>query len=107
MLISRDDGLSTIRHSCVVFVSSDGAKKVSWPWLSLIQQLGSLAMAFTAKFVSLAHHIIFLRFNPFDIRVDREGWWFEDSMSYLHVCLSADGAKNFLLALVISALRLG
>ena len=25
----------------------------------------------------MAHHFILLRLNPFDLRVDREGWWFE------------------------------
>ena len=29
----------------------------------------------------LAHHFILLRLNPFDLRVDREGWWFEHSVS--------------------------
>ena len=42
----------------------------------------------------MAHHFILLRFNPFGLRVDREGWWFERSMSWLRVCLSAEGAKN-------------
>ena len=42
----------------------------------------------------MAHHFILLWLNPLDLRVDREGWWFEHSMSYLRVCLSAEGAKN-------------
>ena len=29
----------------------------------------------------MAHHFILLRLNPFGLRVDREGWWFEHSMS--------------------------
>ena len=37
----------------------------------------------------MAHHFIMLRLNPFGLRVDREGWWFEHSVSYLRVCLSA------------------
>ena len=28
------------------------------------------------------------------IYMDREGWWFEHSVSWLQVCLSAEGAKN-------------
>ena len=48
----------------------------------------------TGKFVYMAHHFILLRLNPFGLRVDREGWWFEHSMSQLRVCLSAEGAKN-------------
>ena len=42
----------------------------------------------------MAHHFILLRLNLFGLRVDREGWWFEHSMSSLRVCLSAEGAKN-------------
>ena len=33
------------------------------------------------KFVYMAHHFILLRLNPFDLRVDWEGWWFEHSVS--------------------------
>ena len=40
------------------------------------------------------HRYILLRLNPFGLSVDREGWWFEHSMSQLRVCLSAEGAKN-------------
>ena len=32
-------------------------------------------------FVYMAHHFILLRLNPFGLRVDREGWWFEHSMT--------------------------
>ena len=46
----------------------------SWPWLSPLQGWGSLTMAFTGKFIYMAHHFIFLRLNPFDLRIDREGW---------------------------------
>ena len=42
----------------------------------------------------MAHHFILLRLNPLGLRVDREGWWFEHSVSYLRVCLSAEGAKS-------------
>ena len=33
------------------------------------------------KFIYMTHHFILLRFNPFGLRVDREGWCFEHSMS--------------------------
>ena len=36
-------------------------------------------MTLTAKFVSVAHHFILLQLNPFGLRVDREGSWFEHS----------------------------
>ena len=41
--------------------------------------------AFTAKFVYVyvAHYFILLRLNPFDLSVDRQGWWFEHSVSQL------------------------
>ena len=47
------------------------------------------------KFVYIAPHFILLQLNPFHLSVDREGWWFEDSLSQLWVCLSADSARNF------------
>ena len=53
----------------------------SWPWLSLLCGWDSLNMTFTSKFVYMAHHFILLRLNPFDLRVDKEGWWFEHSVS--------------------------
>ena len=45
-------------------------------------------------YIYMAHHFILLRLNPFGLRIDRERWWFEHSMSNLQVCLSAEGAKN-------------
>ena len=42
----------------------------------------------------MVHHFIFLRLNPFDLKVDRQGWWFKQAVSELWVCLSADSAKN-------------
>ena len=42
----------------------------------------------------IAHHFILLRVNPFYLSVDKEGWWFEHSVSQLEVCLSIEGAKT-------------
>ena len=28
-------------------------------------------------YLYMAHHFILLRLNPVDLRIDREGWWFE------------------------------
>ena len=42
---------------------------------------GSLTMTSTGKSVYMAHHFILLRLNPFGLGVDREGWWFEHSVS--------------------------
>ena len=30
----------------------------------------------------MAHHFVLLLLNLFDLRVDREGWWFEHSVSF-------------------------
>ena len=46
-----------------------------------IQGWGCLTMAFTGKFVYIAHHFILLRFNSFELSADREEWWFDDSVS--------------------------
>ena len=64
-----------------VCLSAEGAKNVSWPWLSPLRGWGSLTMTSTGKSVYMAHHFILLRLNPFGLRVDREGWWLEQSMS--------------------------
>ena len=77
-----------------VCLSAEGAKNVFWPWLSSYRGWGSLTMTCTGKFVDMAHHLILLRNNPFGLRVDSEGWWFEHCMSELRVCLSAEGAEN-------------
>ena len=46
-----------------------------------LREWGSLTMSFTGKFVYMAHHFILLRLNPFGLRADRDGGWFEHSMS--------------------------
>ena len=37
---------------------------------------------------------MFVRLNSFGLSVDNEGWWFEHSVSWSGVCLSAEGAEN-------------
>ena len=51
--------------------------------------------------VYMAHHFILLRFNPFDLRVDMEGWWFEHSyvivsglLVVLHKCTVRPSTKH-------------
>ena len=68
-----------------VFLSAEGAKNVSFPWLSLLLGWGSVTMKFAGKFVYMGHHFILLRLNPFGLEFDREAWWFERSMSKLRV----------------------
>ena len=77
-----------------VWLSGEGAKKVSWNWLSPLQGWVSLTMTSTGKFVHMAHHFILLRLNCVGVWVDSGGWLFEQSMLYLLVCLSAEDAKN-------------
>ena len=57
-------------------------------WQSPLRGWGSLTMAFIGKFVYMTHHFILLRLNPFGLRVDREGWWFEHScVTGFAICL--------------------
>ena len=58
-----------------------GAKSIFWPWLSPLQGWGSLTTTFTGQFVYMAHHFLLLRINPFDLKVDEKGCWFEHSVS--------------------------
>ena len=51
-------------------------------------------MAFTDKFIYMAHQFIRLRLNPFDLSIDRADGGLSTLVSYLWVSLSADGAKN-------------
>ena len=62
-------------------MSAEGAKNVSWLWLSPLQGWGSLTMACAGKFQYMAHHLILLWLNPFDFSIDKEGWWYE------HTCV--------------------
>ena len=91
-LIERIGGLSTLCHSCR-FACQHRVTK-TFPGPSYLQGWGSLTMTFAGKFVYISHHFILLWLNPFDIRVDTKGWWFENSMSKLRVCLSAGGVEN-------------
>ena len=77
-----------------VFLSGQGGKNVFWHWLSPLIRGGSQTMTFTGKFVYMAHHFILLRLNPLDLKVEREGWWFDHSISWLWVSLSEEGTKN-------------
>ena len=91
-LIERIGGLSTLCHSCRFACQHRVIK--TFPGPSYLQGWGSLTMTFAGKFVYISHHFILLWLNPFDIRVDTKGWWFENSMSKLRVCLSAGGVEN-------------
>ena len=77
-----------------ICLSAERAKNVFWHWLYPFGGLRGLTMTFTGKFVYMTRHFILRRLNPFGLRVDREGWWFEDCILWLWVFLSAEGAKN-------------
>ena len=57
-LIGRDGGLRTLCHSCGwrICLSPEGAKNVSWSWLSPLRVWGSLTMTFTGKFIYIYIH---------------------------------------------------
>ena len=68
------------------------ALSASWTHGLIAQQLESLSgiqwlgvqvpvRSTFYSYIFIAHHFIFLGLNPFDPRVDREGWWFENSAS--------------------------
>ena len=63
------------------FMSTEGIKSVSWPWISHLRGWGSLTMSFTGKFPYIGHYFILLRLKFFDLQVDTEGQLFERSMS--------------------------
>ena len=86
-----------------VCLSAEGAKNVSWPWLSLLRGCGSRTLAFTGKFVYIAHLFILLRLNPFDLSVDREPWWFELFCVIVASFLISRGCQKPLLAMAIFA----
>ena len=75
-------------------VMTEGAKNISWPWLSLLQGWGSPNITFLGK-VGYIQLIISSCYNSISVPYgDWEKWWFEHSVSYLQVGLSAEGAKN-------------
>ena len=64
-------------------------------------------MALTGKFVYMAHHFILLLLDPFDLAVDRKGWWFEHpSVIVAGLLVNRGCSKRFLLQ-VISTPRMG
>ena len=60
-----------------VCFSAEDAKNVLWQWLATVRRWSSLA--FVGNFVYMVRPFILLRFNPFDLKVDWERWWFEHS----------------------------
>ena len=59
---------------------AEGARNVSWPWLSPLQGWGSLTLASTSKFLYMVHHFILLWLNHVGRSVDRKSGWLEHSM---------------------------
>ena len=79
-LMGRDTGLSTLCHSCRFACQQKVKINVSLPWRFALRGWGSLTMAFTDKFLYIGLTIS-SSYSPFGLRVDREGWWFEQSVS--------------------------
>ena len=94
-LIGMDGGLSTLVSYLRVCLSAEGSKNVSWPWLSLLRGWGSLTMTFTGNFVyiwltnSTCYGSICLTLEL----IGMDGG-LSTLVSYLRVCLSAEGSKN-------------
>ena len=63
-----------------------------------MERWGSLTVVFTGKFVYTTRHLTLPKFHPFGLRqgscFDMQGSWFEQSASYLGLCLSAECATN-------------
>ena len=70
-LIGRDGGLSALCHSCEFACQQRVLKTFPGPGCLRFGGWGSLTMAFTSKFVYMAHHFILIRLNPFGLGVDR------------------------------------
>ena len=88
VFVGWDVGLSSLCHSCV-FACQDMVLKTS---LGLGYLCSNNAVVrlwhLPGKCVCIAHLLILLRVNDFNLSLDREGWWFEHSVSYLRVDLS-------------------
>ena len=54
-----------------------------------------MTKTFTAKFVYMAHHFILLGPNPFHLKVDKEGWWFEHSVIVVEFICQERMLKTF------------
>ena len=91
-LIRIDGGLSTLCHSWG-FPFKQRVRKL-FPGPGYLHSEDSPQITFTGKFVYMAHHFIFPRLNPYGLRVNRDGWWFNHSVLLLRVCLSTKMLKK-------------
>ena len=73
--------MSTLCHCCGFAGQQRMLKAFTGSDYLFFKEWGSLAIPFTGKLVYMAHHLLLLRLNPFRLRVDMEGWWFEHSVS--------------------------
>ena len=53
-------------------------------WLFSLWGWDRMTIAFTGKFVYIAHHFILLHFSRFDLSVITDGRWFDHSVSLCH-----------------------
>ena len=94
MLIWRDGGLSTLCNSCGFDYQRRVLKTFPGPGYARSEDGVVWLWHLLVNLYIWAHHFILLWLNPLDLRVDREWWWFEHSVSQLWVWLSAEGAEN-------------
>ena len=80
-MIGRDGGLSNLCHSCGFACQERVLETFPGPDDIHSEDWVSLTMTFTGKFVHMAHDFILLCLSAFGLRFDREGWWFEHSVS--------------------------
>ena len=81
-LIGRDGGLSTLCHS-FGFACQQRVLK-TFPGLGYFCSEDGVVCLYhllVNLYIYIARHFILLRLNPFDLRVDKEGRWFEYSVS--------------------------
>ena len=84
MVNGRDGGLNTVSY-LQVCLSVEGAKNVSWPWLSPFRGWDSLWHFQVNLDIYIWLTILSCYGSIPLLHEDREGWWFEHSASWLHV----------------------
>ena len=73
-----------------VFLSAEGSKNVSWPWIPLLRGWDSLTMVSFGKFGYIKLTILSYYGTILVHHADWEGCWFKHSVSALRVYLSAE-----------------
>ena len=64
-------------------------------------------MAMTGKFLYMAHHVILLQLNLFDVGVDKKRWWFEHISVIVVGLLDSKGCQKRFLVLALLTPKIG